>query len=92
MLKVIRQACANERTYHVEALVMFPAPVDELRGRISWCRRQWIHLIRLGEPTPDVMADIAARLEPLYPSKSDALNRELCIVLTAVQSAHVAEK
>lgn len=63
------------------------------RQQLDGLRALSLVLIRLGEPTdPVVLADIAKALEPAYPAKSDALNRELCIVLTAVQSLNVAAK
>ena len=49
-------------------------------------------LIRLGEPAPEVLATIGATLEPVYPTPSAALNREICQLLVAVQSPGVVAK
>ncbi|SKA88774.1 putative heme-binding domain-containing protein [Prosthecobacter debontii] len=43
-------------------------------------------LIRLGKPAPEVCASIVENLEPHYPSESDAVNRELCQILIALDS------
>ncbi|WLD14731.1 c-type cytochrome [Planctellipticum variicoloris] len=63
------------------------------RQQLDGLRALSLVLIRLGEPTdPVVLADIAKPLIPFYPAKSDALNRELCMILTAVQSPEVAAR
>lgn len=48
--------------------------------------------IRLGEPTADIRQRTAKVLSPLYPAKSQPLNRELCALLVYLQSEDVADK
>ena len=48
--------------------------------------------IRMGEPSKEQAAAIAATLDPFYPSADDALNRELCRMLVYLQSPNVAAK
>ena len=40
----------------------------------------------MGAPDPATAARLAKKLEPVYPSQSDPLNRELCIVLVYLKS------
>ncbi|MCG8585595.1 MAG: c-type cytochrome [Pirellulales bacterium] len=48
--------------------------------------------IRTGKPSPKTESALAQRLDPLYPSKSDALNRELSRLLVYLNSPTVAGK
>ncbi len=47
---------------------------------------------RLGPPDDATAAEVVGRLDPLYPSPSDLLNRELCRVLTYLQAPTVVPK
>lgn len=47
---------------------------------------------RLGKPDPEVCAAIAERLEPLYPTRDTALDRELCELLIFLDSPAIVSK
>ncbi|MBK8091395.1 MAG: c-type cytochrome [Verrucomicrobiaceae bacterium] len=49
-------------------------------------------LTRLGKPQPDVCAELAARLDPQFPSDNPQINRELCQILVAIDSKQVVGK
>jgi putative heme-binding domain-containing protein len=49
-------------------------------------------LIRLGGKNPDTVADVRAILEPLFPSSSMRLNRELCRLLVYLEAPRVVEQ
>jgi putative heme-binding domain-containing protein len=48
--------------------------------------------IRLGKPAPEVCEAILEKLEPLYPSEDDSINRELCQILIALDSTQAPAK
>lgn len=47
---------------------------------------------RMGEPAPEAAAKLVSTLDAHYPSASDPLNRELCILLVYLKSPTVIEK
>ncbi len=48
--------------------------------------------IRMGRPNADTARDTLARLNPLYPAKSEELNRELCQLLIYLDAPAVVQK
>ena len=48
--------------------------------------------IRMGEPDPEMSRDISAILNRYFPSKSPAINRELCRLLVYLNDSEVAAK
>lgn len=55
--------------------------------------RAWqLAFVRLGEPDAAFAAKLAGKLDAFYPAQSDALNRELCTVLTFLKSPTVIAK
>ncbi len=71
--------------------------------RLDWLKLsefQQLHLLRnyglvftrLGRPTPKAAAKLTSKLDPHYPGASDALNRELCIMLTYLEADSVPAK
>ena len=51
-----------------------------------------VSIARQGKPQSDLAAQTAMELDPLYPAKSLALNRELCQVLLALDAPKAVEK
>lgn len=49
-------------------------------------------LIRLGKPSPEVCEAIVEKLEPLYPSQDEGINRELCQLLIVLDSTKAPAK
>ncbi|MFP6886891.1 MAG: c-type cytochrome, partial [Opitutales bacterium] len=75
----------------------------EALDRLDWLKLtepQQLHLlrdyaltfIRLGRPDPKQASAIIAKLDPHYPAGTDALNHELCTVLTYLEAPSVPAK
>ncbi|TDU73412.1 putative heme-binding domain-containing protein [Prosthecobacter fusiformis] len=47
---------------------------------------------RLGKPAPEVCEAIVEKLEPLFPSENESINRELCQILIALDSTQAPAK
>ena len=60
--------------------------------KIDLVRAYELALIRLGEPSADTKARIAARFAPLFPSGSFDLDRELSSLLVAVRAPGIVTK
>ena len=60
--------------------------------KVDLVRAYELALIRLGEPSTDAQARIAARFAPLFPSGSFDLDRELSSLLVAVRSPGIVTK
>jgi len=71
--------------------------------RLEWVKLsevQQLHLlrnyglvfIRLGRPNPKAATKLIGKLDPHYPAATDALNRELCIILTYLEADSVPAK
>jgi putative heme-binding domain-containing protein len=48
--------------------------------------------VRMGEPDAATASSLAKKLDPYYPAKTEALNRELCILLVYLKSPTVIAK
>jgi len=51
-----------------------------------------VSFVRMGRPDADTARDVIARLDPLYPAKSEAVNRELCQILIYLDAPGVVAK
>lgn len=67
------------------------AKLDEAM-QLDVLRAYQLIFTRMGEPSLDVSNSIFARLNPLFPSKSDFLNREVLQLLVYLKSPTVVEK
>ena len=72
-------------------------------ARLDWVKLsevQQLHLLRnyglvfarLGRPSPKTALKIIGKLDPHYPAATDALNRELCTMLTYLEADSVPAK
>jgi len=64
----------------------------DARQQLDWLRAYQLVLARMGEPEAAVAETVIAKLDPLYPAKTDVLNRELCNLLVAVKAPSVIAK
>ena len=75
----------------------------EALGQLDWVKlteNQQLHLLRnyglaflrLGRPDPKQASAIVNKLDPHYPTGTDALNRELCTILTYLEAPTVPAK
>ena len=71
------------------ALAAIKAPKNH---ELAALRALQLVLTRLGKPEADVCAQIAAALDPLYPTPDSRINRELCQILVAIDSPSVVSK
>lgn len=67
------------------------AALPEFQG-LELLRAYSLAFIRLGEPDAATASRLVARLDPLFPAKTDALNRELCALLVYLKSPTVVAK
>jgi putative heme-binding domain-containing protein len=65
--------------------------LSEVR-QLHLLRNYGLVFTRLGRPTPKAAAKLISKLDPHYPAASDALNRELCIMLTYLEADSVPAK
>ncbi|MGI8604179.1 MAG: c-type cytochrome [Verrucomicrobiales bacterium] len=63
-----------------------------LDQRLALLRAYQLVFTRLGRPSPEVCAQLAAALDSLYPAKDDFLDRELCQLLVYLESPAVVAK
>lgn len=67
------------------------AKLDE-RQQLDLLRAYELVLARMGYPDPAVTQATLTHLDPLFPARSDSLNRELCNVLVTLKSPTVIAK
>ncbi len=86
--------CADAKTQQdlLHALEKFRFSDLSEEQRLLKLRVMELSLIRQGHPNPDMSADIIAELDPLYPSASLNLNRELCQLLLYLGAPDVIAK
>ncbi|MBI3191040.1 MAG: heme-binding protein, partial [Pedosphaera parvula] len=68
-----------------------PASLSEAQ-QLELLRDFGVVFTRLGGPSPELRQKIAKRFDPMYPAKSDALNRELCQLLVFLEAPSVVGK
>lgn len=91
-LALARQGASNLQDAALGALNQLNIEDMSEEDQLNLFRVYQLLIIRMGEPAPQQRITLANRLEPLYPSGSYALNRELCQLLTYLKSPHVIEK
>ncbi|MBT4011539.1 MAG: c-type cytochrome [Planctomycetaceae bacterium] len=64
----------------------------ERTQQLDLLRAYSLVFIRLGNGSPEQQAAVLGELDPLFPAKDNALNRELCNVLVYLNSATIAGK
>lgn len=67
------------------------AKLDE-RQQLDLLRAYSLVFMRMGEPSKEAAAPVLKQLDPLFPSKSDVLNRELIQMLVYLKSPTVLAK
>lgn len=60
--------------------------------QIELARAWQLAFIRMGEPTPAFAASLASKIDPLFPTASDPLNRELAALLVYLKAPGIAGK
>lgn len=67
------------------------AKLDE-RLQLDWLRALSLVFLRTGEPDKETAATFVKILDPMFPSQSDFVSRELCQVLTYLKSPTIIAK
>lgn len=65
--------------------------MDEMT-RLEWLRALQLVFIRMGQPSKEDASLVLNKLDPLFPAKSDFVNRELINLLVYLQSPSIASK
>lgn len=96
---LITGAVAVARQAERSALPKVSAALDRLdvaalpeAQQLELLRAWQLAFIRLGEPEAEAAAKLTAKLDALYPAKSDFVNRELCTLLVFLKSPTVVAK
>ena len=92
LLALARLGAADTQPALVKALAAFPSATlteDQLLTKI---RVLQVSISRQGVPTGEVAKQMIAETDPIYPSKSETLNRELCQVLLAINAPNAVAK
>jgi putative heme-binding domain-containing protein len=89
---VARQADRSEQTKLLAALDRIDFGKLTETQQLEVLRVWQLAFVRLGAPSPEFGKQLAAKLDAFYPAKSDYLNRELCTVLTFLESPTIVSK
>ncbi len=76
----------------LEKLNGVPFATLEQEDRLALLRAYALCLMRLNAPSPTEVAAVVARLNPFYPAQEEALNTELCRLLSYLDSPDVVSK
>ena len=85
LLALARVGPAEAQAELFKALARHPADLDKLRVI-------QVSIARHGKPADEAVRSLVAELSPLYPSKSAALNAELCQLLLALEAPDAVSK
>jgi putative heme-binding domain-containing protein len=91
VVAMVRQGEPNAKRWAGFLSLIDGTKVDE-RQRLDWLRAFQLVFTRMGAPDKDTAADLVTKLEPLFPAKSDAENRELVQLLVYLKSPTIVEK
>jgi putative heme-binding domain-containing protein len=92
LLALARIGGKNEQGALFKALSRFSMSSLSEQQQLEKLRVIEVSISRQGKPDPQTAASIVAELDPFYPAKSFALNRELCQVLLALDSPSAVAK
>ncbi len=92
LLGLARCGGASSQAELLAALAKFPASALPESQQLDKLRVLEVSMSRQGKPKGDAARQIAEELGPLYPSASDAVNRELCQLLLAVDAPNAVAK
>jgi putative heme-binding domain-containing protein len=91
LVALSRQGKPAVKDQVVEALQRIDFASLSETGQLNLLRAYSLAFIRLGEPSRKVALQVAGKLDPFYPAKTTALNRELCRVLCYLSSTKVID-
>jgi putative heme-binding domain-containing protein len=92
LLAVARTTKAAQKPELIRSLQRLAwSKLDEAQ-KLELLRVYSVAFARLGGPSPETRAALVKLLDPHYPAKSDALNRELCQLLVFLEAPGVVPK
>ena len=92
LLALARQGEAKHQEALLEALSRFPAGEMSEEQKLEALRVLSLCFIRMGKPDTATAEEVVAALSPLYPARTDALNRELVALLVYLEDPDVVAK
>nr|MDQ3623745.1 c-type cytochrome [Verrucomicrobiota bacterium] len=92
LLAVARTGNAGIKPQLLAALLRFDWERLSEAEQLELIRVYGVAFARLGGPQPETRRKLVKRFAPVYPGKSDALNRELCMLLVFLEDPAVVPK
>lgn len=92
LLALARLAPAQMQAPILQALAAIPSASLSEPQQLEKLRVVEVSLARQGLPTGETLKRLIADVDPIYPAKSEALNRELCQILLAVNAPHAVAR
>lgn len=92
LLALARLGSADTQSAIVNALTSIPLANLTEEQTLNMLRVIEVSIARQGVPSGAVARQLIASVDPMYPGKSEAVNRELCQVLLALQSPGAVAK
>lgn len=91
-LALAHQGTPENQSTILSALERVDLAKLEVDQQLAWMRALQLAFIRLGEPTEEIKAAWATKLDPFFPSMQDSVNRELVQLLVYLNSTTVVDK
>ena len=92
MLALARQGTKDHQITFVKVMDEIDFPSLSESEQLDFLRTLSVGFIRFGQPTVAIKKEFAKKIDPVYPAKSDSLNRELSKVLVYLDSPQVISK
>jgi putative heme-binding domain-containing protein len=92
LLALARLGGADAQPAIVKAVTAFPPATLTAEQLLDAVRVIEVSIARQGVPTGDVAKAVIAYADPLYPAKTEFLNRELCQVLLALDAPNAVAR
>lgn len=92
LLALARLGAKDDQAALVKSLGRFPMAGLDAAQRLEKVRVLQVSIARQGKPVPEVAKTIIEELSPLFPSKDEFLDRELCQLLLALDAPGTVAK
>ena len=92
LLALARLGTAESQPALLRALTSIPSANLTEEQTLNKLRVIEVSIARQGIPTGEVAKQVIANVDPLYPAKSEAMNRELCQILIALDAPNVVAR
>ncbi|MEW6306350.1 MAG: c-type cytochrome [Verrucomicrobiota bacterium] len=92
LLAVARTAKPEQKPALLRALQRLEWKRLDAVQQLELLRVHGVAFARLGGPDTETRRALVQQFDPLYPAKTDALNRELCMLLVFLESPNVVRK